>query len=209
MWAIVGLMCSKITCYCVAMKKLRLFLLALSSACCMSIVSQAQIQIDRPKPEPALDNPYTLNLPRETILDNIREIFKTCEIKLDEVATKPPEGKLVTLPLVFTKGITTRTDLEYLATLPADEVRNWTAGRFHLEVSVTPLDQKRSNLSVYARIDGRIADVLEGNKWVAAQSNGRLEDEVIRGIVGKTLGIDLSVKTSSQRPSRRILNCEY
>lgn len=191
------------------MKNLRLLLLASISLCCLSIVSQAQIQIDRPKPEPPVDNPYTINLPRENILDNVREIFKTCEIKLDELATKPREGKLVTLPVVFTKGITTRTDLEYLAALPADEVRNWTAGRFLLEVSVTPIDQKRSQLFVFARIEGRVADSLEGNKWVTAQSNGRLEDEVIRGIVGKTLGIDLSVKTSSQRPTRRILNCEY
>ena len=175
----------------------------------MSIASQAQIQIDRPKPEPPLDNPYTINLPREPILDNVREIFKTCEIKLDEVASRPREGKLVTMPVVFTKGITTRTDLEYLATLPADEVRNWTAGRYVLEVSVTPIDQKRSQLFVGARIDGRVADAFEGNKWVTGLSNGRLEDEVIRGIVGKTLGIDLSVKTSSQRPSRHILNCEY
>jgi hypothetical protein len=139
----------------------------------------------------------------------VREIFKTCEIKLDESASKPREGKLVTLPLVFTKGITTRTDLEYLATLPADEVRNWTAGRFVLEITATPIDQNKSKVFVGARIDGRIADAFEGNKWVVTRSNGRLEDEVIRGIVGKVLGIDLGVKTSSQRPTRRILNCEY
>jgi hypothetical protein len=191
------------------MKKLRLLILPLISLCCLSVVCQAQIQIDRPKPEPPLDNPFTINLPREQILDNIREILKTCDIKLDEVSSKPREGKLVTLPVVFTKGITTRTDLEYLATLPADEARNWTAGRFVLEISVTPIDQKRTLIFVFARIDGRIADPFEGNKWVTGQSNGRLEDEALRGIASKILGIDMSVKTSSQRPSRRILNCEY
>jgi hypothetical protein len=191
------------------MKKLRSFFLALISVCCMSIVCQAQIQIDRPKPEPPLDNPFTLNLPREPILESVRDILKTCDIKLDEVASKPREGKLVTLPVVFSKGITTRTDLEYLASLPADDARNWTAGRFVLEISVTPIDLKRSHLFVAARIDGRIADAFEGNKWVAGHSNGRLEDEVLRGIASKILGIDMSVKTSSQRPSRRILNCEY
>jgi hypothetical protein len=191
------------------MKILSSLFLALIGVCCLSIAGQAQIQIDRPKPEPPLDNPYTINLPREQILDSVRDILKTCDIKMDEVASKPREGKLVTLPLVFTKGITTRTDLEYLASLPADEVRNWTAGRFLLEISVTPVDQKRSHIFVSARIDGRIADAFEGNKWVTGQSNGRLEDEVLRGIASKILGIDMSVKTSSQRPSRRILNCEY
>jgi hypothetical protein len=183
--------------------------LAMIGVCFLSIVCQAQIQIDRPKQEPPLDNPYTINLPREQILDSVRDILKGCDIKLDEVASRPREGKLVTLPVVFSKGITTRTDLEYLATLPADEVRNWTAGRFILEISVTPIDQKRTHIFVAARIDGRIADPFEGNKWVTGQSNGRLEDEVLRGIAGKILGLDMSVKTSSQRPSRRILNCEY
>jgi hypothetical protein len=191
------------------MKKLSLFFLPLIGVCCLSVVGKAQIQINRPKPEPPLDNPYTFNLPREQILESVREIFKTCDIKLDEAASKPREGKLVTLPVVFTKSITTRTDLEYLASLPADDARNWTAGRFSLEISVTPIDQKRSLIFVFARIEGRIADASEGNKWVRAQSNGRLEDEVLRGIASKVLGIDMSVKTSSQRPSRRILNCEY
>jgi hypothetical protein len=191
------------------MKKLRLFFFTLIGVCCLSIVGQAQIQINRPKPEPPLDNPFTINLPREQILESVREVLKACDIKLDEVASKPREGKLVTLPVVFTKGITTRTDLEYLATLPADEVRNWTAGRFLLEISVTPIDQKRTHIFVAARIDGRIADTSEGNKWVTGQSNGRLEDEALRGVASKVLGIDMSVKTSSQRPSRRILNCEY
>jgi hypothetical protein len=191
------------------MKKLTLSLLTLISLCSLSVVCQAQIQIDRPKPQPALDNPFIINLPREQILDNVRDILKTCDIKLDEVASKPREGKLVTLPVVFTKGITTRTDLEYLASLPADQARNWTAGRFSLEISVTPIDQKRTHIFVAARIDGRVADPFEGNKWVTGQSNGRLEDEVLRGVAGKILGIDMGVKTSSQRPSRRILNCEY
>ncbi len=184
-------------------------MLTIIGICFLSTISQAQIQIDRPKPEPPLDNPFTINLPRELILESVRDILKTCDIKLDEALSKPREGKMVTLPVVFSKGITTRTDLEYLATLPADEVRNWTAGRFVLEITVTPIDQKRSHLFVFARIDGRIADAFEGNKWVACQSNGRVEDEVLRGIAGKVLGIDMSVKTSSQRPSRRILNCEY
>lgn len=189
--------------------RLAIFFLTLTSVAFMSIVAQAQIQIDRPKTEPPLENPYTLNVPREQILETVREVLRACEIKLDEVLSKPREGKLVTMPVIFTKGVTTRTDLEYLATLPADEVRNWSQGRFVLEISVTPIDQKRSHLFVSARIDGRVADAFEGNKWVAAQSNGRLEDEVIRGMAGKVLGIDLSIKKSSQRPSRRILNCEY
>jgi len=47
------------------------------------------------------------------------------------------------------------------------------------------------------------------NRWIDGQSNGVAEDEAIRGLAGKILGIDLSVKASSGRSARRILNCEY
>jgi hypothetical protein len=62
---------------------------------------------------------------------------------------------------------------------------------------------------VNTHIEGKVADVSSGSQWVEAQSNGSLEDEVLRGLAGKILGIDLSVKVSSGRPSRRILSCEY
>lgn len=173
------------------------------SAC--SIAASAQIQFDRPKTEPPLDNPYTMSVPREQILQTVRDVLKTCAIQLDEELSKPNEGKIVTKSIVFTKGVTTRNDLEYLAALPASEVRNWLQGRYALEIIALPLDQKRSQLFVSARIQGRVMDGIE-SKWVDGQSNGRLEDEVLRGLAGKILGIDLSIKKTSQR---RILSCEY
>lgn len=174
---------------------------------CVTASAQAQIQLDRPKAEPPLDNPYTMAIAREKILETAREVLRTCDIVIDEVLSKPSEGRLITRPVVFTKGVTTKTDLEYLATLPADDVRNWRQGRFVLEISALPLDQKRSQLFISARIQGRLADALDSNKWIDGQSNGRLEDEVMRGLAGKILGIDLSVKTGNN--TRRILNCEY
>lgn len=170
-----------------------------------SIAANAQIQFDRPKTEPPLDNPYTMSVPREQILQSVREVLKTCAIQLDDELSKPNEGKIVTKPIVFTKGVTTRNDLEYLATLPASEVRNWLQGRYSLEITALPLDQKRSQLFVSSHIQGKVIDGLE-SKWIDGQSNGRLEDEVLRGLAGKILGIDLSIKKTSQR---RILSCEY
>jgi hypothetical protein len=187
--------------------KLQFFISNLIVAACLSITAQAQIQLDRPKTEPPLDNPYTLSVPREQILDNVREVLRACGIKIDEVKSKPREGKLITLPVVFSRGVTTRTDLEYLAEMPASDVRNWTQGRFFLEISALPLDQKRSQLFVSSHIQGRIADVTGSGEWIEGQSNGRLEDEVLRGLVSKILGIDLSIKKGAN--PRRILNCEY
>jgi hypothetical protein len=117
---------------------------------------------------------------------------------------------MMTKPISFTKGVTARTNLEYLVSLPAGEVQNWVEGRYHLKISVLPLDQKRSQLYVEAHVEGRVAEVTGKEKWIEGQSNGRLEDEVIRGLAGKILGIDLSIKKNSSRSSRRILNtCEY
>ncbi len=189
--------------------KLHLFLLAVVFAAVSAITAQAQLTFDRPKTEPPLDNPYNMNMPREKILEGVREVLKTCNLQIDETLSKPAEGKIVLKPVVFTKGVTTKSDLEYLATLPAGDVRNWIQGRASLEITALPLNQKTSQLLVSANIQGRIADALSPNKWIDCQSNGRMEDDVLRGLAGKILGIDLSQKNSSGRSSRRILTCEY
>ncbi|MGE0102921.1 MAG: hypothetical protein AB7H86_09955 [Blastocatellales bacterium] len=170
-------------------------------------VASAQIQFDRPKTEQPLDNPYTMGVAREQIIETAKEVLKKCNIALDESKSRMTEGRLITTPVVYTRGVTTRNDLEYLAVMPASDVRNWTQGRFWLEISALPLDQKRSQLFVAAHIQGRLPDPVTGNTWIDGQSNGRLEDEVIRGLASKLLGIDLSIKKTGN--PKRILNCEY
>lgn len=186
--------------------KCHLFFLAVVFVAFSATAAQAQFTFDRPKTEPPLDNPYTMSVPREKILETTREILKTCALQIDDTLSKPSEGKIVIKPVNFSKGVTTKTDLEYLSTLPAGDVRNWVQGRFSLEITALPLDQKRSQLLIVANIQGRIADVLSSNKWIDCQSNGRLEDEVLRGLASKILGIDLSIKGNNRR---RILSCEY
>lgn len=193
------------------MNKLKpyLFLLAVVFAVVSATTAQAQFTFDRPKTEPPLDNPYNINVPREKILEGVRDVLKTCNLQIDEELSKPTEGKIVLKPVTFTKGVTTKADLEHLSTLPAGDVRNWIQGRAVLEITALPLNQKTSQLFVVANIQGRIADPLSPNKWIDCLSNGRMEDEALRGLAGKILGIDLSQKNSSGRSSRRILNCEY
>jgi len=174
-----------------------------------SFDARAQIQLDRPKTERPLDNPYVINAPSEQILQTVREVFKACAIEVDDTLSKPSEGKIVTKSVVFTRGVTAKADLDHLAKMPAGEVRNWQQGRWRLEVSALPLDEKRSHLSVSAHIEGKVIEASGGAQWIEGQSNGSLEDEALRGLAGRILGIDLSVKVSSGRPTRRILNCEY
>ncbi len=190
------------------MKKPKLYYVLFSFLfiACWAPEARAQLTFDRAKTVSPLDNPYTLGVGREQILETAREVLKTCGIQVDGTLSKPSEGKIITKTVVFTRGVTTKTDLEHLATMPAGEVRNWLQGRYHLEITALPLDGKRSQLQVAARIQGRFADAVSGSQWIEGQSNGTLEDEVLRGLAGKILGIDLSIKGNSRR---RILNCEY
>ncbi|HEX5083728.1 MAG TPA: hypothetical protein VFY40_16895 [Blastocatellia bacterium] len=169
----------------------------------------AQIEFDRPKTEKPLDNPYMINAPREQILETVREVLKTCAIQVDDTLSKPSEGKIVTKSVVFTRGVTAKEDLNHLAKMPASEVRNWQQGRWSLEISAIPLDESRSQISVTAHIEGKVIDAAGGAKWIEGRSNGSVEDEVLRGLAGRILGIDLGVRVSSGRPTRRILSCEY
>lgn len=177
----------------------------------LTVGASAQIQLDRPKVEQPLDNPYTLGVQRERIIETVRDVLKGCGISLREegagLSNGQSNGKIITQPVVFTRGVTTRNNLEYLAAMPSSEVRNWLQGRYFIEITALPLDQKRSQLFIAAHIEGRYADAMAGSVWVEGQSNGRLEDEVLRGLAGKILVIDLSLKTATNQ--RRILNCTY
>jgi len=173
---------------------------------CLSQAAQGQIQIDRPKQEPPLPNPYTIAVPRDQVIKIAKEVFSSCKIPVDDEASKPEDARLVTRYVIFTKGVTAKDDLEHLATLPASDVRYWIQGRYTLELNLLPIDGKRSQLQVIAHIQGRISGVMNDEKWIDSVSNGRLEDEVLRGLAGKILGLDLSLKGNNRR---RLLNCEY
>lgn len=167
----------------------------------------AQLQLSRPKVEAPLENPYAIGVPREKIIEAVRAVLQECKIELDEERTRLSEGKLATRPVVFTRGGTTRNNLEYFAAMPASDVRSWTQGRYFLEITALPLDQNRSQIFVAAHIEGRYADASSGAQWTEGQSNGRLEDEALRGLAGKILGIDLSLKSATTQ--RRLLTCIY
>ncbi len=186
----------------------RSFAVALFILSICSTDALAQLTFDKPKSEPPLPNPYPLGAKREDVLKVAREIFQTCGFPIDEVASKASDGKIVTKFVVYTRGVTTRSDLEHLATMPASTVRNWLQGRFLLEIVSLPFDQNRTQLQVSAKIQGRLGGVTE-ETWIDGVSNGNLEDEVLRGLAGKVLGMDLNRASRSAKGKRHILNCEY
>ena len=168
-------------------------------------VAYTQINIGKPKEVPDLDNPYTINVPREQIAKEIQEVFQSCNIELDKERTKVEKGQYATKQWQFTQGLNTKTDLQNVSNLPAADARNWLKGRYRLEINILPLDEKRSQLQVIAYIQGQMADVV-GTKWIDSPSNGKIEDETLRGLAGKILGLDLSRKKNGKH---RLMDCEY
>lgn len=170
-----------------------------------SLTTQAQINIGKPKEVLPLDNPYTVNVPREQIAKEIQSVLQTCNIEIDQEKTKVDRGRFVTKPWQFTRGVNAKTDLQNVSNLPAADARNWLKGRYALEINILPLDEKRSQLQIIAYIQGQMADVV-GTKWIESPSNGTVEDDVLRGLAGKILGLDLSRKKNGKR---RLMDCEY
>ncbi len=170
-----------------------------------STVTPAQIIIGKPKEIPSLENPYTVNVPRDQIVKEIQEVLQTCNIEIDKEKTKVEKGRFVMMPWLFTRGVNAKTDLQHVSNLPAADARNWLKGRYTLEINILPLDEKRSQLQVITYIQGQIADVA-GTKWVDSPSNGTIEDDTIRGLAGRILGLDLSRKKNGKH---RLMNCEY
>ena len=165
----------------------------------------AQIEFDKPKVEGPLPNPYTLGAKREDIVKQTRELMKACSIPIDETNSNDGAGKVVTKPVLYTRGVTANSDLEHLANMGASDVRDFLQGRYSLEITSLPVDQAKAQIQISAKIQGRLAGRM-GEVWVDGISNGQLEDEVLRGLAGRILGIDLTMK---RRGGRRILNCEY
>lgn len=185
--------------------RIRLFALAFVFTFLFVGTISAQIVFDKPKEKPPLDNPYTINLSREQITRELQEVLQGCKITMDVEKTKVERGHFVTKSFVFTQGLNVKTDLENVARLPAGDARSWLKGRYTLEINILPLDEKRSQLQVIAYIQGQIAD-LAGTKWIDSPSNGKLEDETMRGLAGKIIGLDLGKKENAKR---RIMNCEF
>lgn len=190
--------------------KLRRVWLIFACLICWSVTTPAQIEFDKPKNKEPLPTPYTINATRDQVLDAARALLKSCKISYQEKVERvlPVGDKLVTRYINFAKGVNTRTDLAHYANLPAGDVHAWTAGRVFLEIIALPLDAKRSQISIGAHFQGRTAGIMTGGKeeWVDVPSNRRLEDEVLRGLTGKILGLDLSIDGDGRR---RLLNCEY
>jgi hypothetical protein len=151
--------------------------------------AQAQIQFDKPKAEKPLPNPVIIQAPRDETLKSTKQMLETREVSIDKEDCNQTTGEctVITKPIIFIKGITTRSQLEHYCTVPAANVKNWTRGRYMLRIQISPASPKTSQVSIYAKFEGQ-TDGFSGNEWVQLTSKGELEDKFLRCIQDRATG---------------------
>jgi|ERR1043166_3230942 hypothetical protein len=137
---------------------------------------------------PPVPNPYRFTARRDVILNAIAELMSDRKLIVDETASKPADGIIVSQPYTFIKGaVVTESELGRYSVVPTSTARGWTRGRYTITVEVQPIDGNTANVSVNARIEGR-SDGATGAEWTTLKSSGLVEDEFLAALVTKITG---------------------
>ncbi|HEX8288477.1 MAG TPA: hypothetical protein VF556_10795 [Pyrinomonadaceae bacterium] len=134
-----------------------------------------------------LPNPYKLNSRRNILVDTIISTLKERKILIDDAASRPNEGVIVTQPFVFAKGaVISQNELNRYAILQSSDTV-WTRGQYTLTIEVQSIDGIQNNVSVTAKVEGRSGNGLT-TEWTTLQSSGIAEDEFLSKLVEAVTG---------------------
>jgi len=137
---------------------------------------------------PPLPNPYRLSARRDAILTAIQDLMRDRKLVVDEAASKPSEGIIVSQPFTFVKGVVvSQGELGRYADVTSSSARAWSRGRYSLTVEVQPIDGTSANVSVNAKVEGR-TDGATGAEWITMPSSGLAEDEFLSALVTSLTG---------------------
>lgn len=134
-----------------------------------------------------LANPYKMNARRDVLIENIEMVLKEKKILIDQTASRPNDGVIITQPFVFAKGaVITQNELNRYAVIQAaDSV--WTRGQYTLTIEVQSIDGVQNNVNVTAKVEGRSGNGLI-SEWTTLQSSGAAEDEFLAKLVEMVTG---------------------
>ncbi len=142
---------------------------------------------DKTKVRERLANPYKLNSRRDVLLGTITEALKERKIVVDEAASRPQDGIIITQPFVFAKGpVTTRSELSRYGVLQFEDTA-WSRAQYTLTIEVQSIDGVQNNVSVNAKVEGRSGNGLT-SEWTTVQSSGVAEDEFLAKLVELVTG---------------------
>jgi hypothetical protein len=137
---------------------------------------------------PPLPNPYRITARRDVILKAIADVMRERKLIVDEVASKPSEGIIVSQPYTFIKGaVVTQSELGRYADVTTSAARGWTRGRYTITVEVQPIDGNSANVAVNAKIEGR-TDGATGAEWITLPSSGVVEEEFLSALITNLTG---------------------
>jgi len=132
---------------------------------------------------PPLPNPYRVTARRDVIITAVQDLMRDRKLVVDEVASKPADGIIVSQPFTFTKGVVvSQSELSRYADVTTSTSRGWTRGRYTFTVEVQPIDGNSANVSVNAKIEGR-TDGATGAEWITLPGSGLAEDEFLSALV--------------------------
>lgn len=137
---------------------------------------------------PPLPNPYRVAARRDAILNAVADVMRDRKLIMDEAASKPAEGIIVSQPYTFIKGaVVTQSELGRYSDITTSTARGWTRGRYTITVEVQPIDGNNANVSVNARIEGR-TDGATGAEWITLPSSGVAEEEFLSALITNITG---------------------
>jgi hypothetical protein len=137
---------------------------------------------------PPIPNPYRFASRRDILLNAITELMGDRKLIVDEAASKPAEGIIVSQPYTFIKGaVVSQAEIGRYANITTDVSRGWTRGRYTITVEVQPIDGNSANVSVNARIEGR-TDGATGAEWTTLPSSSLAEQEFLSALITKITG---------------------
>ena len=141
-----------------------------------------------------IPNPYRITSRRDTLLTAISDLMRDRKLIVDDAASRPAEGIIVTQPFTFIKGaVITESELNRYADFETSDTRGWTRGRYTITVEVQPIDGTSANVSINAKIEGR-TDGATGAEWITFPSNGTAEQEFLTALIENLGGTPITVK---------------
>lgn len=142
----------------------------------------------RPPAVPPIPNPYRIAARRDVILNAVAEVMRDRKLIVDEAASKPAEGIIVSQPYTFIKGaVVTQSELGRYSDVTSSTSRGWTRGRYTITVEVQAIDGNNANVSVNAKIEGR-TDGATGAEWTSIPTSGLVEEEFLSALITSITG---------------------
>lgn len=130
-----------------------------------------------------LPNPYRIAARRDELIKAITEVMRDRKMIVDDAASRPDEGIIVSQPFTFIKGaVVAESELNRYAEIRTSDTQGWTRGRYTISVEVQPIDGSSANVSVNAKIEGR-TDGATGAQWLTLPSSGTAEQGFLTALI--------------------------